>query len=853
MMQMKDNERAMLKRCRETKAEIDVARAKISTCISTVQEQKGLQEDKQNEIKNTWSLMDQVLKSIKEHEERIEKANEEFKLVNQRISEASKQEAAERKRAHNTKKQEREEKDAILKQKQREYSDLKFANDQLMVEVGALETECLKHRNENQELKDSIIRMHELTEEKKDQLKDVERNKLETELKIQEAKKNLQNTINEITEAKAELEKENKKWQKEVKERDDKKKKIQQEENRIKGLQKEIEKLKLNNETVKLQLQDQDDKIAFEQSNITNCDREKAKLDIEFKALANLKGQINSEIERLTQEKEVIEVHLRAEKEVLDKESKDLNEKEEVEEKEMKNKGAMESDLKDTKNEIYKQDMDCHQLESQAKKLQNQIKGYENESLKINQIIRDLQEQQKKYGQEATTAHARFLQTVEELQIKHSIIEELKKKNVDLENKLKHQQNLYEAVRSDRNLYSKNLLEAQQESSVLGKKYMMMLHQISQLKEEIKVKDKQFIKEFNLFKNAEKQKKATEIKEQAIQARIDSTKQFIKHHENQIAKLKYIIAEAQAEKQKQMKDHEMVLNERDILGAQLIKRNQELESLYEKIKIAQSNLAKGEKHYRDEQAELAELKEKLINLRQELQDSTEAVANEGQFKSEINNLEKEILKCKTKNRALEDELKYPMNVHPWKKMEATDPENYERIMKIQTLLRRVITKTEEVGEKDRLIKEKEQLFFQLKNILARQPGPETFRQIEIYEASLKDKTSQLKKFLGELKETQAKIKGHKYEIGLVNQQISEIKQDYFKMRDMEEKGKLKELQTSQVPKSTMDKQAYYESLGIQPGLALGFTQGGATPTVTGSIGGTGTIGIATTGTIQPAA
>lgn len=51
-----------------------------------------------------------------------------------------------------------------------------------------------------------------------------------------------------------------------------------------------------------------------------------------------------------------------------------------------------------------------------------------------------------------------------------------------------------------------------------------------------------------------------------------------------------------------MQDYEMVVHERDILGQQLIKRNQELQELYEKVKLAQSNLTKGEIFYREKQS-----------------------------------------------------------------------------------------------------------------------------------------------------------------------------------------------------------------------------------------------------------
>ena len=54
---------------------------------------------------------------------------------------------------------------------------------------------------------------------------------------------------------------------------------------------------------------------------------------------------------------------------------------------------------------------------------------------------------------------------------------------------MKQQQNLYEAVRSDRNLYSKNLTETQEEIAEIRRRYKIVNHQISQLKEEIDLKE----------------------------------------------------------------------------------------------------------------------------------------------------------------------------------------------------------------------------------------------------------------------------------------------------------------------------------------------------------------------------
>lgn len=54
-----------------------------------------------------------------------------------------------------------------------------------------------------------------------------------------------------------------------------------------------------------------------------------------------------------------------------------------------------------------------------------------------------------------------------------------------------------------------------------------------------------------------------------------------------------------AERLRQKKELDLVLGERDILGTQLIRRNDELALLYEKVKIQQSTLSRGQIQYRD--------------------------------------------------------------------------------------------------------------------------------------------------------------------------------------------------------------------------------------------------------------
>lgn len=103
------------------------------------------------------------------------------------------------------------------------------------------------------------------------------------------------------------------------------------------------------------------------------------------------------------------------------------------------------------------------------------------------------------------------------------------------------------------------------------------------------------------------------------------------------------------------------------------------------------------------------------------------------------------------------------------------------ILKIQTLQKRLIAKTEEVMEKDLLIQEKERLYVELKNILARQPGPEVAEQLNVYQETLRKKTGQMKAMTSELNFYQFRVKELKYEKERMTQELEDIKRKYYSM------------------------------------------------------------------------
>ena len=105
---------------------------------------------------------------------------------------------------------------------------------------------------------------------------------------------------------------------------------------------------------------------------------------------------------------------------------------------------------------------------------------------------------------------------------------------------------------------------------------------------------------------------------QKAREQIKEAESAISAQSKEIEKLNQIISEADQERLRQTKEYDIVINERDILGTQLIRRNDELALLYEKIKIQASTLSKGQIQYRDRLNEIRVLKIKLSDVKREL-------------------------------------------------------------------------------------------------------------------------------------------------------------------------------------------------------------------------------------------
>lgn len=382
--------------------------------------------------------------------------------------------------------------------------------------------------------------------------------------------------------------------------------------------------------------------------------------------------------------------------------------------------------------------------EQNKRNLEQEISGFKDEAQKMRKLIFTLEKDRDQRLSDMNLLNHEVTGRDEEIKMKDGLIFDSKKKICDFEKRLKEQLILYESVRTDRNIYSKNLLESQDEIMEVERKLKILEHQVEQLKEEVASRENILVKECFEHSKMEKEKESVQLQAGKLQLQLDESHQLTQNQGNEESKLRRIIVESDGNRVDQKKELECVVQERDILGTHLIRRNDELSLLHEKIKIQTTTLNKGEMQYRERIEDIRVLRLEIKKLRREKTMLHSETQQSGGLKIEVFRLQKDILRERTRVKVLEEEMESSMNIHRWRKLAGSDPSTFELISKIQLLQKRLIVKTEEVVEKELVIQQKEALYGEIKKILQRTPGPEVMEELQMAKSSVKTKMRESK-------------------------------------------------------------------------------------------------------------
>lgn len=783
-----DGEKRLMQKCRELNAEIVANSAKVATALKLSQDDQHTITELKKELDRVWKMADQA----NEKETRARETIQDLRLEVINLSKLVEQ------GANLTMGQEHSVngllkiKEDLTKEREdhlKEIAKLQEAAGNSSEIQSKLESEKNKAEEKIQELLQDIqIKNNDSQRESR------KKEKMERELKQTKAELDAKNS--EIKSMRSTMERYNQdmsKLEQQLKEQrllaERAIKDADMQTTRLQKLQQEYDNQLINYDQLSsdqqsrlTELKQKDDEINQLKKETTRLNKVRETIQRRLRQIEDLKAEVEQQKETLKSQNLALERDLDATLKKVEggrKENQDAVKKFETEKKSSEK----------MKNEFQKRFEEMAADINKFKKAEQEIENYKDEAQKQRKIIYQLEKERDRYINEASDLTQKVLEHMELVKTKEMKIFEYKKKIAEAETRLRQQQNLYEAVRSDRNLYSKNLIESQDEITEMKKKLKNMNHLIDQLKEDIQNKENAIVQAAINAKKLEKDKDILKAERDKSRQQVLESKDVINNQAAEEKKLLKIISEADAERVRQKKELEQVISERDILGTQLVRRNDELALLYEKIKIQQSTLNKGEIQYNQRLEDIRVLKLEIRKLRRANNILNKSVANVGDLRREVYHIQRELLRERTRCKALEEELENPMNIHRWRKLEGSDPSQYEMIQKIHTLQKRLIAKTEEVVEKELLIQEKEKLYLELKHILARQPGPEVAEQLQIYQQTLKEKTKQMKATASELNMYESQVGEYKYEIERIARELQEVKKKYFMQKKKEQQTK----------------------------------------------------------------
>ncbi|KAL1006214.1 hypothetical protein UPYG_G00069340 [Umbra pygmaea] len=792
-----ESEKRLMTKCRELNAEIVSNSVKVATALMLTQEDQTTITSLKMEIEKAWKMIDTAHEKELRAKETIQTLKQDIANLNKLIEQRAGLSIGEEHSVSDLVKI----KDELTKERDELLKEVVTLRNNLTMTTAsqqAMEMEKQKAMETISQLQQDIqVRQNECSRETRQKEKlEKEVKQLHIDLDAKQSEIKVLNTQSQRSKDEQQRLEQQLREQKIFSERATKE--LEQLQVRNTKLQQENEQTALSNEQVSLDNQQKASELKLKEEEVNQMRQEIARLtkmreatQRKFRQTEDQKLEVEQQRDMLKNQIAVLEREMESSKKQMEIDKKAIDEF--LRERDILNKNMIK-----TANATEKQ-RNVVKLHEQSKKhLEQEIINYRDEAQKQRKIIYQLEKERDQYINQASELTHKVFQHMEDIKLTEMQIFDYKKKIAEAETKLKQQQNVYEAVRSDRNLYSKNLIEAQDEITEMKRKLKIMNHQIDQLKEEINGKESALVTVQSEFQRVEKDKEALKAELQKMKQQAQETKLFIANQEAEERKLRKIIDDADAEQLRQKKELDQVISERDILGTQLVRRNDELALLYEKIQIQQSILNKGEIQYNQRVDDIRLLKLEIKKLRREKGILAKTVANVEELRREVYHMQRELLKERSRYKALEEEIENPMNVHRWRRIKATDPSTYELIQKIHALQKRLITKNKEVVEKELLLQEKEKLYVELKHILARQPGPEAAEQLQKYQQTLRQKTKQLKALTAELHMHESNTQEYKSEIERLAHELKNVKMKYLHQKRREQQGRAKERSLAQV-------------------------------------------------------
>uniref|UniRef100_A0A336LZT7 CSON006434 protein n=1 Tax=Culicoides sonorensis TaxID=179676 RepID=A0A336LZT7_CULSO len=396
--------------------------------------------------------------------------------------------------------------------------------------------------------------------------------------------------------------------------------------------------------------------------------------------------------------------------------------------------------------------------EQQQKTMENDLRSRTISEHKLKSLLVKAEKEREKLLEETQNINEKLLNATDEINSKQTLLNSQKEKINELQQKINQLQQQYETVKTERATFQRELQNCVDERNDLKERLKASLKDVEQLREDISSKDMEMVRAHKLIEKTEKDKTALKAEIQTTIIALQHAKTELQELKVQNGRFQKTILDDEENMNKIKKRLDTIIHEKDVVGTQLIRKNDEINNFKEKISIMQLALDRGENQYTKRLDDIRLLKIEIKNLRSQRNLLTRGLANTSDMRQEVLQLNRTLTQERVKAKALEMEMLTPMNVHRWRKLCGKDPEKIELIEKVQNLQKRILNQSVEATDRENDLHEYQNLYASLKGFVLKIPGHDIKERLNSTQRSLTAKTRKIKSLAAELNTKEEEIK-----------------------------------------------------------------------------------------------
>jgi len=780
------NERRLMRTCRDLNKEIQTNSSKVKDALKLSQQDQNVVGQLKQEIDAAWKNSDQA-------QDKDCRARETVQSLKQEIINMNKMAERGAAAAGSTGSGDKDAKTAAMAEEMEEIKELLIMKD---MEIGQLKTALESAENTAAELGETKQkddrRIDELSHEVqlgKNELLREGRKKHRIESELKQTRETLHVVKDDLSSTAASLEAEKNivasrdgeirslKISQELQKKEERKLREQ-----ISTLQGEVEGLKVENQDARGEIEglQMRQKSATEEIHSLRADiaRQKKSSDAMIKKVRFQEEALDAS----HKEKDTLQSRINAVSLDLDKEKKEG-------ERLHKEIAEMKRDRDKMLTNMQKQEANVEKLEgiikmdTQYKKdLNKQIDKFKEDLKKSKFSIHSLEKDRDRLITISGEKDSRIMNEMEVTKKQELQLFDYKKQVTENATKLKQQENLFEAARQEKNEYAKNLVETKDMLAQYKKKCELTLHESDQLKEEL-------VREHNRKDDLRKSLRLSEEAKNRIQSEANRLRVEVEQMEIKLKAAEEsekfaqkIILEKEGERVRMKKEFDKLVSERDLVGTQLVRRNDEMACLNEKLKLQNTRMGCGEVHYNSRVKDIQVLRRENKEMQRQNKLLTEKSEDRDSLLKETCRLNTELSTERLRVKKLEETVETPQNVHRFRLLCAKEPTTEELLQKIDTLERRVLKKTEEVEKREAVIEDLQRQIGELQRTVDRLPGPKEAEALAAAKRVVKEKSERNVSLEVQLKMLYAERKQRQNEQAVWEKQLNDARRDYLNVK-----------------------------------------------------------------------